>query len=164
MPAPVVPRTVVVRAPTLWQAMADPHLHWRLPFTHYRPLKLPDSWNVCVHSCHHFLDHVQFTLIHEPNILDSYAVLSLQHWTLLSPPDTTTTERHFHFTPAYLFFLELFLCSSPVAYLTPTDMGGSSSHVISFCHFIVFIGFSSQENWGSLSFPSPVDDILSGPG
>ena len=41
---------------------------------------------------------------------------SLQHWTLLSPPDTSTTERRFHFSPASSFFLDLFLYSSPVAY------------------------------------------------
>ena len=32
---------------------------------------------------------------------------SLQYQTLLSPPDTSTTERHFHFGLAASFFLEL---------------------------------------------------------
>ena len=32
---------------------------------------------------------------------------SLQHQTLLSPPDTSTTEHHFCFGPASSFFLEL---------------------------------------------------------
>ena len=32
---------------------------------------------------------------------------SLQLWILLSPPDTSTTEHHFHFGPAASFFLEL---------------------------------------------------------
>ena len=47
---------------------------------------------------------------------------SLQHQTLLSPPDTFTLECHFHFGPVTLFFLELLvidLCSSPVVYWTP---------------------------------------------
>ena len=48
---------------------------------------------------------------------------SLQHWILLSPPDTSTTGHHFHFGSASSFFLDLFLCSSPVAYWTPTDQG-----------------------------------------
>ena len=37
---------------------------------------------------------------------------SLQHWTLLSPADTSTTEHHFSFGPTTSFFLELFLSSS----------------------------------------------------
>ena len=44
---------------------------------------------------------------------------SLQHWTLLSPLDTSTTERHSCFCPTTSFSLELLviaLCSSPVAY------------------------------------------------
>ena len=31
----------------------------------------------------------------------------------------------------------------------------------SFCLFILFMGFSSQEYWSGLPFPSPVDHILS---
>ena len=46
---------------------------------------------------------------------------SLQHQTLLSPPDTSTTECPFCFGPVPSFFLELFLYSSPVAYLTSTS-------------------------------------------
>ena len=86
---------------------------------------------------------------------------SLQHQTLLSPPDTSTTEHHFCFGSASSFFLELFLCSSPVAYWTPTDLAGSSFSVISFCLFILFMGFSRQEYWSGLPFPSPVDHVLS---
>ena len=40
-------------------------------------------------------------------------------------------------------------------------MGGSSSHVISFCLFILFIGFLRQEYWSRLPFPLPVDQVLS---
>ena len=32
---------------------------------------------------------------------------SLSHWTSPSPPDTSTTEHHFHFSPAASLFLEL---------------------------------------------------------
>ena len=59
---------------------------------------------------------------------------SLQHWTLLSLPDTSTTGHHFLFSHASSFFLELLvmsLHSSPVAYWTPSNLGGSSSGVIS---------------------------------
>ena len=64
--------------------------------------------------------------------------------TLLSPPDTFTTECHFCFGPASSFFLELLvtaLCSSPVAYWTPSSLKGSSSGVI-FCVL-------SYCSWGS---------------
>ena len=39
--------------------------------------------------------------------------------------------------------------------------GSSSFHVLSFCLFILFIGFSRQEYWSGLPFSSPVDHILS---
>ena len=63
---------------------------------------------------------------------------SLQHQTLLSPPDIFTT---FCVGPASSFFLELLviaLYSSPVAYWTLSDLGASSFDVISFCFFISF--------------------------
>ena len=59
------------------------------------------------------------------------------------------------------FFLELFLHWSPVAYWAPTDLGSSSFSVLSFCLFILFMGFSRQEYWSGLPFPSPVDHVLS---
>ena len=37
----------------------------------------------------------------------------------------------------------------------------SSFSVLSFCLFILLMGFSRQEYWSSLPFPSPVDHILS---
>lgn len=58
--------------------------------------------------------------------------------------------------------MELFLCSSLVAYWRSTDLGGSPSIVISVCLFIVFMG-SQRKNTKIVSFPSPVDHVLSGP-
>ena len=58
---------------------------------------------------------------------------SLQHQTLLSPPDTSTAGCCFCFRSASSFLLELFLCSSPVTYWAPTNLGSSSFCVISFC-------------------------------
>ena len=86
---------------------------------------------------------------------------SLQHQTLLSPPDTSTTEHHFHFGPASSFFLELFLCSFPLSYWTPTDLVSSSPGVISSCLFILFMGVLRQECWSGSPFPFLVDHILS---
>ena len=65
--------------------------------------------------------------------------------------------------PFLHFFLELLLHSSPVAYWAPTNLGSSSFSVISFCLFILFMGFLRQEYWSALPFPSPVDHSLSEP-
>ena len=86
---------------------------------------------------------------------------SLQHWTLLPPPDASTTGYCFHFGSASSFFLEIFLHSSPVAFWAPTGLGSSYLSVISFCLFILSVGFSKQEYWSGLPFPSPVDHLLS---
>ena len=86
---------------------------------------------------------------------------SLQHQTLLPSPVTSTTGCCFRFGAISSFFLELFLHWSPVAYWAPTNLGSSSFSVLSFCLFILFMGFSRQENYSGLPFPSPVDHILS---
>ena len=86
---------------------------------------------------------------------------SLQHQTLLPSPVTSTTGYCFRFGSIPSFFLELFLHWSPVAYWALTDLGSSSFSVLSFCLFILFMGFSRQEYWSGLPFPSPVDHILS---
>ena len=94
---------------------------------------------------------------------------SLQHRTFLSPPNTSTTEHCFHFGTFTSFFMELLaiaLCSSPVAYWTPFDLGWggggrTSSSVISFCLFKLFMVFSRQKYQKGWPFPPPVDHILS---
>ena len=88
---------------------------------------------------------------------------SLQHQTLYSPQHTPTTGHHFYFGLASSFFLEPFLCPSPVAYWTATDLegGGSSSSFTSFCHFVLFLGFSRQEYRIKSPPLSPVDHHLS---
>ena len=86
---------------------------------------------------------------------------SLQHWTLLPSPVTSTSGCCFHFGSVSSFFLELFIHSSPAAYWASIDLGSSSFSVISFYHFILFMGFSKQEYWNDLPFPSAVDHILS---
>ena len=85
---------------------------------------------------------------------------SSQHSTLLPSPITSTVGCCFHFVSVSSFFLELFLHWSPVVYWAPTILGSSSFSVLSFCLFILFMGFSRQECWSGLPFPSPVDHIL----
>ena len=93
--------------------------------------------------------------------LTSYAIL------LFTASDLASVISHIHswvffcFGSIPSFFLELFLHWSLVAYWAPTDLGSSSFSVASFCLFILFMGFSRQEYWSSLLFPSPVDHILS---
>ena len=69
---------------------------------------------------------------------------SLQHWTLLPPPDTSTIGCCFWIISISSYLLQLFLWSSLVVYLTPTNLESSSFSVISFCLFILFLGFSRQ--------------------
>ena len=85
---------------------------------------------------------------------------SIHHQTLLPSPVTSTTGHCFHFGSISSFFPELFLHSSPVAYCAPTSLGSSSFSDLSFCLFILFMGFSRQ-HWSGLPFPSPVDHVLS---
>ena len=82
---------------------------------------------------------------------------SLQHQTLLLSPAPSTTGCCFCFGSIPSLFLELFLHWSPVAYWASTNLGSSSFSILSFCLFILFMGFSSQEYWSGLPFPSPVD-------
>ena len=128
-----------------------------------RPIpKIADSWNADVHSCHLLVDPFQFTLIHGPYIPGSYAILLFTASDFLLPsPVTSTTGCYFCFGSIPSFFLELFLHCSPIAYRAPTNLGSSSFSVLSFCLFILFMGFSRQKYWSGLPFPSPVDYILS---
>ena len=66
---------------------------------------------------------------------------SLQHQTLLLSPVPSTTGYCFCFGSIPSFFLKSFLHWSPVAYWTPTDLGSSSSSILSFC--------LSYCSWGS---------------
>ena len=88
---------------------------------------------------------------------------SLQHQTLLLSSVPFTAGCCFCFGSISSFFLELFLHWSPVAYWAPTYLGSSSFSVLFFFFllFILLMGFSRQEYWSSLPFPSPVDHILS---
>ena len=85
---------------------------------------------------------------------------SLQQRTLLLSSVTSTTVCCFCFGSIFSLFLELFPHWSLVAYWAPTDLQSSSFSVISFCLFIVFMGFLTQEYWSGVPFLSPVDQVL----
>ena len=72
---------------------------------------------------------------------------SLQHWTLLLPPDMSSTECHFLFDPATSFFSGTVSNCLPLFYsstLNTFKPGSSSSGVMSFCLFIVSMGLYRQ--------------------
>ena len=83
--------------------------------------------------------------------------------------DFTFTTRHIHIWASFLLWSKCYILSgvisnypphsSPEAYWTPSILGGSSSDVISFCLYILFMGFSRQEYWSGLPFSSPADHI-----
>ena len=65
---------------------------------------------------------------------------SLQHWALLFTTRHLHNEGYFPFDPTTSFFLELSIvsnciCCFSVAYQTPSNLGSSSSRVISFLPF-----------------------------
>ena len=103
-------------------------------------------WCQCVESSLVLLEknvcydqHVLLT-----KLLLAFALLHFYSKARLSPPDISTAECRFHFGPASSIFLELLviaLCSSPVAYWIPSNLGGSSSGVMSFAF--------SYCSWGS---------------
>ena len=71
----------------------------------------------------------------------------LEHRALHLSPVTSTTGYCFCFGSIPSFFLELFVHWSPVAYWTSTDLKSFSFSILSFCLFILFMGFSRQEYW-----------------
>ena len=102
----------------------------------------------------------KFTLIHGPNIPKSCAVL-------FTAPDVTFTTRCVHILASFPLCPSLYILSgaifhsSTVAYWTCSDLEGSSSGIISYWIFILFMGFSRQEYWSSFPFPPPVDCAVS---
>ena len=85
----------------------------------------------------------------------SMQYFSLQHQSLLLSPVLSTTRCCFALASSLHYFW-LFLHLFSVAFWAPTDLGSSS-----FCLFMLFMGFSSQEYWNGFPFPSSVDHILS---
>ena len=79
----------------------------------------------------------------------------------------TFITSHIHNWVCFSFWLCLFILSgvispfSSVAYGEPSDLGSSQSSVLSFCLFILFMGFSREKHWSCLAFPSPVGHVLS---
>ena len=115
--------------------------------------------------CHLLLGHIQFTLIHGPNIPGSYAIL------FFTALDFTFTTRHIHNWVSFPIWPSHFILSGAISnwpllfssgiFGATSDLEDSSSGIIPFCLFILSMGFCKQEYWSGLPFPSPVDHILS---
>jgi len=101
----------------------------------------------------------EFTLILEPIILSSYAVLFFTALDFTSITSYIQNWALFSLWSDSLFFLDLFLDSSPVAYWAPTDQGSSFFSVLFFRLFILSMGFSRPEYQSCLPFPSPVSTL-----
>ena len=136
-----------------------------IKFSHSHPFSFIDSQDVNVHSWHLLLDHIQFTLIHRLNIPGCYAVFFfLQHWTLLSPPDTST-EQLFPLCPN-CFILTGAISNCSLLFPSSILNTFQPRELIIWCHifflpFMLSIGFSRQDYYSRLPFPSPVDYFLS---
>ena len=106
-------------------------------------------------------DHFQFSLIHGPNIPGSYAIL------LFIALNLSSITSPIHNWVVFLLWLHPFLLSGVISPLISSstlgtyDLGSSSFSVLSFCLFILFMGFSRQEYWSGFPFPCPVDHMLS---
>ena len=107
------------------------------------------------------LNQTEFTLIHGPTIPGSYAIL------FFTASDFTSITSHINNWVLFLLWLHLFILCGVISPLfsiscwAPTELGSSSFSVISFCLFILFMGFSKQEYWSGSPFPSPVEHTLS---
>ena len=86
---------------------------------------------------------------------------------VLTASDFTSITSHIHNWVLFLLWFRLFILSgiiSPLFFISlfgTYDLGSSSFSVLSFCLSILFMGFSRQEYWSGLPFPSPVNHILS---
>ena len=84
----------------------------------------------------------------------------LSHFQLLATPWTAARQASVSITNSQsslkLTSIKLVMPSSHLI-----DLGSRSYRILSFCLFILFMGFSRQEYWSHLLFPSPVDHILS---
>ena len=105
--------------------------------------------------------HFQFTLIHGSNIPDSYAIL------LFTALDLTSITSHIHSWVLFLLWICLVILSGVIFPLISNSISGmywpgcSSFSVLCFCLFILFMGFSRQDYWRVLPFPSLVDHVFS---
>ena len=79
---------------------------------------------------------------------------------------STNSEIGFPFFPhllQHLLFVDFFMIAilTSVRWCLIAFLISLTISVLSFCLFILFMGFSRQEYWNGLPFPSPMDHLLS---
>ena len=77
---------------------------------------------------------------------------SLQHQTLLPSPVTSTTGYCFCFGSILSILSGVIFPLISSRIWAPTDLGSSSFSALSFCLFILFMGFSRREYWSGFHF------------
>ena len=96
-----------------------------------------------------------------PDIPGSYAIL------LFIASKLASITSHTHYWVLFLLWLHPFTLSGVISPLISSSMlgtcqlGSSSFSVLMFSLFTLFMGFSRQEYWSGLPYPSPEDHILS---
>ena len=87
----------------------------------------------------------QFALIHGPNIPGSYAIL------LFTASNLASITSPIYNWVLFLLWLHPFILSGVISplisssiYWVPTDLGSSSFSVLSFCLFILFMGYQGK--------------------
>ena len=104
---------------------------------------------------HHFLlDHIQFTLIHGPNIPGSYAIL------FFKAMDITFTTRYIRNWALFPLWLSLFIPFGAISLLFSSSIldtyrpGGLVFQCHIFCLFILFMGFPRILKWFAILLSS----------
>ena len=92
------------------------------------------------HFCHLLLDHVQYTLIHRPNIPGFCAVL------FLTALYFTFTTRHIHNWTFFPLWLKLFISSGAISPLFSTSILEGGVHLsVSYLLVILYCSWGSQD-------------------
>ena len=124
-----------------------------------------DAWRAEIHgvtkSQTRLSNWTEFTLILEPIILSSYAIL------FFTALDFTSITSPIHNWVLFLLWLHLFIISGVISPLISSSILGTyrpGEFIFQcpiFLPFILFMGFSRREYWSGLPFPSLVDHVLS---
>ena len=102
-----------------------------------------------------------YNFLHGLNIPGSYAML------FFTELDFTSITSHIHNWALFSLWLSLFIPSGVISLLFSSSIlfsyqpGEFIFQCLSFCLFILFMGFSRQEHWSGLPLPSPVNHVLS---
>ena len=152
-----MPRGTFQEDPSLWWAPASPRLCRR-----------PQTWQGAVVQ-----SPMRLLLLSSGSWCIHNFVCALQEWSLCFTHSSgrPIIKSHWPWRPDFLVIPSLFVRSPNwEAWLGPCEDSEPSQWCKDFFSFIVlqsvglfilFLGFSRQEYWSSLPFPSPVDHILS---